>query len=145
MMMLMLMMQAKHVCHDDADDDDASKTCMPWWYWTNKGLAVYRVLKKIPNALDPPTLVYTNILCRCVPSNPTAMRVMCFSIHLQEGYKTFHPTAMRVIFFHPSTRRLQNFSSTHMRVMRLPSNPWTERVCLVTSLLSLVTWSIDEG
>jgi hypothetical protein len=26
--MMMMMMQAKHVCHDDADED-ASKTCMP--------------------------------------------------------------------------------------------------------------------
>jgi hypothetical protein len=28
-MMMLMKMQAKHVCHDDADDDDASKTCMP--------------------------------------------------------------------------------------------------------------------
>jgi hypothetical protein len=40
-------------------------------------------------------------------------------------------------FFHPSPRRLWNFSSTHMRVFGVTFKPPDRRLCLVTSILWL--------
>jgi hypothetical protein len=97
MMMLMMMMQAKHVCHDDTGQTRGwlstgfwKKYPMPWthqhWY-----IQIYYV-DASQAILQPWELcVFPSIYKKVTKLFILQPWELYFFIHLQEGYKTFHP------------------------------------------------------